>query len=76
VPGPFVNALHAAHAKACLEGNRAPITKQMFGRMIKKYRPGIQEFQKTVNGTKQWMYGGIDLSRNSNHSIGDRTIDV
>jgi len=55
------STLHAAHAKACLETNRAPITKQMFGRMIKRYRPGIREFQKTIDGTKQWMYGGIDL---------------
>jgi len=55
------NALHAAHAKACIDANHAPITKQMFGRMIKRYRPGIREFQRTVQGTKQWMYGGIDL---------------
>jgi len=67
------NALHAAHAKACLDANRAPITKQMFGRMIKKYRPGIREFQKTIDGTKQWLYGGIELRQNSNHSIADRT---
>jgi hypothetical protein len=49
------------------------MTKQMFGRLIKKYRPDLREFQKTVDGTKQWMYGGIGLrSETSNHSILDR----
>jgi len=68
------SALHAAHAQACLQTNRAPITKQMFGRMIRKYRPDIREFQRTVQGTKQWMYGGIAL-RHSNHSMEDEIPD-
>jgi putative DNA primase/helicase len=55
------NTLHAAYAMACLEANRAPMTKQMFGRMIKRYAPDVRESQKTVDGTKQWMYGGIGL---------------
>ncbi len=46
------------------------MTKQMFGRLIKKYRPDLREFQRTVDGAKQWMYGGIELrSETSNHSI-------
>ena len=58
------------NTQACVQANRAPMTKQMFGRMIKKYTPGLREFQKTVDGTKQWMYGGIGLrNENSNHSI-------
>ncbi len=64
------SALHAAHAQACLQTNRPPFTKQMFGRMLRKHRPDIREFQRTVGGTKQWMYGGIDL-RHSNHSMGE-----
>ena len=54
--------LHAAYASACVQSNRAPITKQMFGRLIKKYRPDLREFQRMVDGTKQWMYGGIGLT--------------
>jgi putative DNA primase/helicase len=64
------SVLHAEYAKACLQTSRAPMTKQMFGRLIKKYTPDLREFQKTVDGTKQWMYGGIGLrNENSNHSI-------
>ena len=51
---------------------RAPITKQMFARMVKRYRPNLREFQKTVDGAEQWMYGGVGLrNENSNHSISD-----
>jgi len=64
------STLHAAYASACVQADRAPMTKQMFGRLIKKYRPDLREFQKTEDGTKQWMYGGIGLrNETSNHSI-------
>lgn len=43
--------------KPARETDRAPITKQMFGRMIRKYKPEIREFQRTVRGARQWMYG-------------------
>ena len=64
------STLHAAYAGACEQANRAPMTKQMFGRLIKKHRPDLREFQKTVHGARQWMYGGIGLrTETSNHSI-------
>jgi len=64
------STLHAAYARACVQANRAPMTKQMFGRLIKKYRPDLREFQRTVDGAKHWMYGGIGLrNETSNHSI-------
>jgi hypothetical protein len=64
------SVLHAVYANACTHANRAPITKQVFGRLLKKYRPNIREFQKTLKGSKQWMYGGIGLSgETSNNSI-------
>ena len=53
--------LYTAYAKACVQANRAPMTKQMFGRLLRKYRPDLREFQQTVAGGKQWMYGGIGL---------------
>ncbi len=63
---------HAAYGMACMQANRAPMSKQMFGRLVKQYRPDVREFQRTVNGTRRWMYGGIALrSENSNHLIGD-----
>jgi putative DNA primase/helicase len=67
------NILHAEYTRACLQASRAPMTKQMFGRLVKKYTPDLREFQKKVDGTKQWMYGGIGLrNENSNHSISAR----
>ena len=68
------SALHSAYATACLRANRAPITKQMFGRMVKRYLPDVREFQRTVDGVKQWMYGSIGLRlENTNHANFDRT---
>jgi RFX DNA-binding domain len=65
--------LHAAYARACVQANRAPMTKQMFGRLLKKCRPDLREFQRTVNGARHWMYGGIELrNETSKHSILDR----
>ncbi len=58
--------LHAEYASACLQANH----EQMFARLIKKHTPDRREFQKIVDGTKQWIYGGIGLrDENSNHSI-------
>ena len=66
------SALHAAYMMACMQANRAPMSKQMFGRIVKRYRPDVREFQRAINGTKQWMYGGITLrNENSNHSPDD-----
>ena len=33
---------HTAYTNSCVQANRAPITKQMFGRLIKKYRPKLR----------------------------------
>ena len=56
-----------------MQANRAPMTKQMFGRLIKKYRPDLREFQQTVDGAKHWMYGGIGFRNETlNHSILER----
>jgi putative DNA primase/helicase len=53
--------IYAAYARASMLANRSPMTKQMFGRLLKRYIPGLHEFQKTVDGERQWMYGGIEL---------------
>ena len=58
-------------------GEPLPKSKQMFGRMVKRYRLDDREFQRTINGTKQWMYGGIALrNENSNPLIGDRKANL
>jgi len=49
------------------------MTKQMFGRMVKRYTPDLREFQRTVDGVKQWMYGGVGLRNDTgNHSISEQ----
>jgi len=62
--------LYAAFSLLCARSNRNPITRQMFGRLLKKHRLGIEEFQTTVDGVRHWRYRGICL-RNANalHSI-------
>ena len=53
--------LHAAYALACNDGNRPILTKQMFGRALRRLRPDLKEVQRTIGGRKQWMYVGIRL---------------
>ncbi len=57
--------LYAAFAQECLAANRPLITKQMFGRKVKQWRPGIQECQRTVEGKKRWVYAGLGLRSES-----------
>ena len=68
--------LYTAFAQACLTANRPLITRQMFGRRVKQWRPDICACQRLVEGRKRWVYAGITLKRqtsdgdgNSNHSI-------
>jgi putative DNA primase/helicase len=53
--------LHAAYARDCLNTNRPIMTKQMFGRCLTRLRPGLKQVQRTVQGTKRWMYFGIEM---------------
>ncbi|MCE5311023.1 MAG: phage/plasmid primase, P4 family [Acidobacteriales bacterium] len=53
--------LYSAYAQACLDANRAPVTKQMFGRKLKQLKPALQEVQRVLDGRKQWAYLGIRL---------------
>jgi putative DNA primase/helicase len=67
--------LYTAYAQSCLSANRPLITRQMFGRKVKQWRPDIGEFQRLVEGRRCWVYAGITLKRpngdgNSNHSMG------
>jgi putative DNA primase/helicase len=68
--------LYAAFAQACLAANRPLITRQMFGRRVKQWKPDVRECQRVVEGRRCWVYSGIKLRRltsgddgNSIHSI-------
>jgi P4 family phage/plasmid primase-like protien len=62
--------LHAAYARECLNTNRPIMTKQMFGRCLRRLRPELKEVQRTTEGTRQWMYLGIEIRAGKNPSTG------
>lgn len=66
------NELHAAYALACNETNRPIVTKQMFGRALRRFRPELKEVQRTVGGRKQWMYLGIELKNGAGEALRTR----
>lgn len=53
--------LLAAYNLACETSGRPVMTKQAFGRALKRLRPDIEEAQRTIDGIKQWVYLGIGL---------------
>jgi putative DNA primase/helicase len=65
------NELHAAYALECNNANRPIVTKQMFGRALRRLRPDLKEMQRTINGRKQWMYLGIGMKTGGGRIKGD-----
>jgi hypothetical protein len=57
--------LHAAYALACTKVNQPIVTKQMFGRTLKRLRPELLEAQRTIGGRKRWVYLGIGMKNSS-----------
>jgi hypothetical protein len=53
--------LYWTYAQASANAGRPVITKQMFGRNLKRLNPGLQQAQRMVDGKKQWVYLGISL---------------
>jgi P4 family phage/plasmid primase-like protien len=63
--------LHSTYARECLNTNRPIMTKQMFGRCLRRLRPDLKEVQRTAQGTKRWNYLGIEMRNGrKNHSTG------
>jgi putative DNA primase/helicase len=54
--------LYEAYVKHCADKGLSPITRQAFGRSLKKLRPGVSEARRTVNGAFVMCYLGIALS--------------
>ncbi|HLY17111.1 MAG TPA: phage/plasmid primase, P4 family [Bryobacteraceae bacterium] len=52
--------LYGGYAQSCREQNRPPLTKQMFGRMLREWRPNLQEAQRVLDGRRQWVYLGLE----------------
>ena len=53
--------LHAAYALACTKANQPIVTKQMFGRTLRRLRPELREAQRTIAGRRQWVYLGMGM---------------
>jgi putative DNA primase/helicase len=53
--------LHREYSSYCTNAGRPSITKTAFGRAMKKLRPTVTDYQRTINGVRSWCYVGIAL---------------
>ena len=53
--------LHREYCRNCADVGRPTISKTAFGRAMKKLRPSVADYQRTVNGVFAWCYIGISL---------------
>jgi P4 family phage/plasmid primase-like protien len=53
--------LHREYCRNCADAGRPIISKTAFGRTMKKLRPTVTNYQRTVNGILAWCYIGISL---------------
>ncbi len=53
--------LYREYGRNCSDAGRPTISKTAFGRAMKKLRPTIADYQRTVNGVLAWCYVGIGL---------------
>ena len=53
--------LYREYCRNCFDAGRPTITKTAFGLAMKKLRPTVANYQRTVNGALPWCYVGIGL---------------
>lgn len=53
--------LYREYSQNCSTAGRPTISKTAFGRAMKKLRPTVSDYQRTVNGVLAWCYVGIGL---------------
>jgi P4 family phage/plasmid primase-like protien len=53
--------LHREYCRNCADAGRPAISKTAFGRAMKKLRPTVMDYQRTVNRVVSWCYIGISL---------------
>jgi hypothetical protein len=66
--------LYSAYILSCIGSNRPVMTRQMFGRKLKRLRPDLQEGQRVLDGKKQWVYLGLALHGEVDGNGIERTI--
>jgi phage/plasmid-associated DNA primase len=53
--------LYREYCRNCSNAGRPTISKTAFGRGIKKLRPTVADYQRTVSGVLTWCYIGLGL---------------
>ncbi len=53
--------LYREYGRNCSDAGRPTISKTAFGRAMKKLRPTVGDYQRTVSGVLGWCYVGIGL---------------
>jgi P4 family phage/plasmid primase-like protien len=53
--------LYREYCRNCIHLARPIISKTAFGRTMKKLRPTVMDYQRTVNGVLTWCYIGLSL---------------
>jgi P4 family phage/plasmid primase-like protien len=53
--------LHREYCRNCEDVGRPTITKTALGIALKKLRPTVTDYQRTVNGVLSWCYVGIGM---------------
>jgi len=56
--------LYREYCRNCADAGRTTISKTAFGRAMKKLRPTVTDYQRTVNDALAWCYVGIGLLTN------------
>ena len=78
VEGPDVvvpqGELLAAYNAASHQSNRGFMTKTAFGLALRRAKPHLGSFQRTVNGRLQWCYVGLGLRHRSAAEVANGTV--
>jgi len=53
--------LHREYCRNCADAGRPSVSKTAVGLAIKKLRPTVTDYQRTVNGILTWCYVGISM---------------
>lgn len=53
------DGLYQGYARACNDSGRPVLSKQAFGRVVRRLRPSVEVKQKSVNGCICWCYAGL-----------------
>lgn len=50
------DSLYQGYSRACNDSGRPVLSKQAFGRVIRRLRPSVEVKQRSVSGSREWCY--------------------